>query len=94
MLVQTNDGFVGADSLRLPKKESWSVYLRTYDAGTEKNNELAEYVPGPPFGGSLRDPSHQRIHLHRGILGIGDVDPEIYGWDEPSAKLTITQLDD
>ena len=93
MLVQTNDGFVGANSLRLPRENTRDFYLRTYDAGTEKNNELADYVPGPPFGGTLRDPSYQRIRLHRGILGIGDVDPAIYGWDEPTAKLTITLLD-
>ena len=93
MLVQTNDGFVGASGLRLPKEGTENFYLRTYDAGTEKNNELAEYVPGPPFGGTLRDPSNQRIHLHRGILGIGDVDPEIYDWHGSTAKLTVTPLE-
>ncbi len=93
MLVQTNDGFVGASGLRLPKEGVKSFHLRTYDAGTERNNELAEYVPGPPFGGTLRDPSNQRIHLHRGILGIGDIDPQIFGWEGPTAKLTITPLE-
>ena len=93
MLVQTNDGFVGANSLRLPREGTGNFYLRAYDAGTEKNNELAEYVPGPPFGGTLRDPSNRRIRQHQGILGIGDIDPGIYDWDGPTAKLTITPLD-
>jgi hypothetical protein len=93
MLVQTNDGFVGANSLRLPWKGSWNYNLRVYDAGTEKNNELAAYVPGPPFGGTMRDPSNQSIRPHKGIQGIGDIDPEIYDWDEPAAKLTVTVID-
>jgi hypothetical protein len=32
--------------------------------------------------------------LYRGILEIGDIDPAIFDWDGPTAKLTITPLDD
>lgn len=38
-------------------------------------------------------PPNQRIRLHKGIRGIGDIDPGIYDWDEPAAKLTVTVID-
>ena len=44
---------------------------------------------GHPFEGI---PEHRRIRFHRGIQGIGDLDPSVYEWDEPVAKLTITRV--
>lgn len=92
MLVQTNDGFTGADRITLPSNGTRTYNLNSYDAGTEANNELAAYVPGPPFGGTMRSPTHQPISHHPGILGIGDIDPNVYGWNDPSARLTITRV--
>ena len=53
MLLPTNDGFVGLDSLELPTLPGTYVYtLNGYDAGTEANNELINTldggVPGTP----------------------------------------------
>ena len=93
MLVQTNDGFAGASRLKLPRNGTRTFDLNTYDAGTEQNNELAAYVPGPPFGGTLRAPTRERIRQHPGILGVGDIDPAVYNWTDPSARLTITRVD-
>jgi hypothetical protein len=48
MLICTNDGFTGIDSVRLPKKVGDTVSLTAdaYDAGTELNTEdLADIVP-------------------------------------------------
>ena len=48
MLICTNDGFVGIDSVRLPKKvgDTISLTANAYDAGTEINTEdLADIVP-------------------------------------------------
>ncbi len=48
MLICTNDGFVGIDSVRLPKKvgDAISLTADAYDAGTEINTEdLADIVP-------------------------------------------------
>jgi hypothetical protein len=48
MLICTNDGFTGIDSVRLPKKvgDSISIDTMAYDAGTEINTEnLADIVP-------------------------------------------------
>jgi len=42
MLLPTNDGFVGLNSVALPTSQGQSVHFsaRAYDAGTEANNEL------------------------------------------------------
>lgn len=93
MLVNTNDGFAGMNAVRLPKHGSRTVYLRAYDAGSEKNTESFDHIPGPCCNSPLvRVPTHERIKYHKGILGIGDLDPAVYGWDEPVAKVTITRL--
>lgn len=90
MLVQTNDGFTGVDRLRLDGLRTRVIYLRAMDAGTEANNELNDYVPG--FGGTMREPTHLRIRRHHGIRGVGDIDPAVYGWRGPVARLTITPV--
>lgn len=41
MLLPSNDGFAGLNSLTLPTENgTYTYYLNTYDAGTEANNEL------------------------------------------------------
>jgi hypothetical protein len=48
MLICTNDGFTGVDSLRLPRDVGDAVVVRSagYDAGTEQNTEdCADIVP-------------------------------------------------
>jgi hypothetical protein len=91
MLVNTNDGFVGADGLRLPKFGSEMHYLYAYDAGTEKNTEMTDHIPGPCCGNpGVRVPENKRISTHDGIEGVGDLDPAVWGWRGPAAKVTIT----
>ena len=90
MLLPTNDGFVGLDSLLIPRASGiYKYYLFGYDAGTEANDELitgggAPGVPGIPaapggdggFGGSgvASADTNTKVHIHRGV--IGDTDPE------------------
>lgn len=93
MLVQTNDGFTGADRIRLPRNGTETYNLDTYDAGTEANNERAAFIPGPPFGGTQRDPTQEPITHHHGIQGGADLDPAVYNWTDPSARLTVTRVD-
>lgn len=94
MLVNTNDGFTGVSGLKPPKYGSAVYYLPAYDAGTEKNTELKAHIPGPCCGSpEVRVPTRERIRRHRGILGVGDLDPAVYGWHGPVAKLTITRID-
>ncbi len=93
MLVNTNDAFVAANSVRLPLIGSRVYYMKVYDAGTEKNTESAAHIPGPCCGSPhVRVPTYERIRFHEGIQGYGNLDPAVYGWDEPAAKLTITRI--
>ncbi|MCU7853279.1 MAG: spondin domain-containing protein [Candidatus Thiodiazotropha sp. (ex Monitilora ramsayi)] len=89
MLLPTNDGFVGLDGLRIPKKRgTYTYYLRGYDAGTEANDEIINGggspntlgIPADPGGNggvggtSTVGPDHNpTVHIHRGV--IGDDDP-------------------
>ena len=104
MLICTNDGFTGVDTLKLPADvgDSMSVYTQGYDAGTEVNTELfADIVPpcGPLTGqdsmgqgtGTTNSALAEGgvIHHHGGILGIGDLDAGINNWVNPVAKITV-----
>jgi Spondin_N len=91
MLVNTNDAFTGLDSLWIDGKAT-VIDTMAYDAGSESNNELAAFIPGPccnnPF---VRDPEGALIRPHDGIIGVGDLDPAVYDWPEPAARITITR---
>ena len=89
MLGITNDGFTGLDAITLPKSGSVTYYIDSYDAGTEKNTESKAHLGA--FGNpDVRVPTMERIHSHPGITGKGDLDPAIYGWEDPVGKVTIT----
>lgn len=88
MLLPTNDGFVGLDSLPIPKKKgTYTYYLHGYDAGTEANDEIitgggAPGVPGIPAdpGGNagtggvanVAADHNPTVHIHRGVTGDDD----------------------
>jgi hypothetical protein len=40
----------------------------------------------------VRDPEGELIRRHPGITGVGDLDPALYGWEEPVAKITIERV--
>lgn len=90
MLVNTNDAFTGLDSVTLGKR--WEEFhVGAYDSGTEVNNELPGFLPGPagnsPF---VRDPEGNVIAPHPGIVGTpGGIDPAVYDWDDPVAYISI-----
>jgi hypothetical protein len=89
MLVNTNDAFTGTDALRV-RATVGSILTIAYDAGSEKNNEMMEFIPGPCCGNPfVRDPEGELIRPHPGIQGVGDLDPDVYGWTEPVAKIVI-----
>jgi hypothetical protein len=92
MLVNTNDAFTGLDSYRL-SGDGAVLRRMAYDAGSERNNELAAFIPGPCCGNPfVRDPEGALIRMHPGIAGVGDLDPAVYGWEEPVAKITIERV--
>jgi Spondin_N len=89
MLVNTNDAFTGLDSLHVRGRGA-TLSTQTYDAGSERNNEDADFIPGPccnnPF---VRDPVGELIRMHPGIAGTGDLNPAVYGWSDPVARIQI-----
>ncbi|MCB1859729.1 MAG: spondin domain-containing protein [Gammaproteobacteria bacterium] len=88
MLLPTNDGFVGLDSLQIPRAHgTYTYYLQGYDAGTEANDEVINGGGAPGTPGIPADPGgnsgtggtgiagadyNPRVHVHRGILGDHD----------------------
>lgn len=95
MLVNTNDAFIGLDGMELPRNGVARVLVPAYDAGSETNNELCAYIPGPACGSLFsRDTSAAEgyIHVHAGIHGIGDLDPASYDWRNPAALVTVRRL--
>jgi hypothetical protein len=91
MLVNTNDALTGLDSLRLGGHGD-TLRTRAYDAGSEANNEDAGFIPGPccnhPF---VRAPEGALIRMHAGITGVGDLNPAVYGWTGPVARIAIVR---
>ncbi|MFC7176770.1 spondin domain-containing protein [Halosegnis marinus] len=106
MLVATNDGIVGLDTVPLPGavNASRTYYANGYDVGTERNTELYEdlvppaktlIVGGEPEGTTESDPDLAEddvVRPHPGIVGDGDLDPDVYGWDEPAALVQVERL--
>jgi hypothetical protein len=103
MLICTNDGFTGLDSLKLPTTES-TFYLYAYDAGTELNTEASRDIVDPcsALGPVMLagDPNGNEdvavndsgvIAHHPGIAGTGDLLPA-HDWDGPVAMVTVTRI--
>ncbi len=102
MLVCTNDGFAGLDSVRLPSRDGQTrtYRARAYDAGTEINTELhADLVPAPFCGGEGAGTGESNPELaengviarHRTIRGVGDLDG-IFDWSGPVAEISVTRM--
>ena len=93
MLVNTNDAFAGLSNIKLNPNASQTIDIYAYDAGSEENTELFSDIPGPCCGNPLvRVPTNDPISLHEGITGAGDLDPALYNWEGPVARLTITRV--
>jgi hypothetical protein len=106
MLIATNDGIVGLDTVALPSavNESKTVYANGYDVGTEQNTELfADLVPpaktlilgGQPEGTGESNPDIAEdgvIQPHPGIQGVGNLPPSVYDWREPAAVVQVECL--
>jgi hypothetical protein len=94
MLVPTNDAFFAVNGIRGPEKNrERTVYSPAYDAGTELNDELCAFIPGPPFicngEGDNPDSGEGYVYIHPGIQGVGDLTAANHDWRNPVAKITI-----
>ena len=104
MLICTNDGFTGLDSVRLPNHKK-TVYTAAYDARTEANTEdFADIVPpcqgligvsSDDMGSGMSNPllAEDGIVIpHVGINGGVDLFPEVHGWSDPVTKIEIERV--
>jgi hypothetical protein len=104
MLICTNDGFTGVDTLRLPKRvgDEVAVYTKAYDAGTEINTgDFADIVPpcqalngvsSDDDGTGSSDPDLVEegvVHPHGGVQGGEDLTEAAHGWTDPVGRITI-----
>lgn len=92
MLIPTNDTFVAADTLKLPRYGKVEYLLRAYDAGSETNDELCINIPGPACGGEGNSPDDDGegyVHISAGIHGEGDLHASDYDWRDVVAKVVI-----
>ncbi len=100
MVICTNDGFAGLDSVRLPNAsgKTRNFWVRALDAGTEINTEMrADLVPAPFCGeGEGATESNPElaengvIRRHRTLRGIGDLDPSL-DWSGQVMDISITR---
>jgi hypothetical protein len=98
MLASTNDAFFAVNNVHAPKHGVRNIMALAYDAGSEANTELCEFIPGPPCGNHEHDPAEAEgfVHVHAGIHGIQDpddgLDPAIHDWRNPVVKVSIRPI--
>ena len=92
MLVTTNDAFFALNGVRGALVGETTYLSPAYDSGSEANNELCAFIPGPPCGNAgVRDTGNAEgfVHIHAGVHGIGDLVAADHDWRNPVAKITI-----
>ena len=104
MLVCTNDGIAGIDSIKLPIKNK-TVFAAGYDIRTEMNTEdFADMVP--PCQAAIGVSSNENgtgvsnpelaeegvIIPHAGIIGKDDLSSDVHGWENPAVKIQIERI--
>ncbi|MEE9352484.1 MAG: spondin domain-containing protein [Thiotrichaceae bacterium] len=93
MLLPTNDGFIYTSGKRARTiKRKGKLWLKSYDAGTEVNDEICANIPGPQCGGegfNAERLDNNFVRPHPGIQGFADVSAQTYDWGEPVAFITV-----
>jgi hypothetical protein len=91
MLVNTNDAFIAIQDVAVPRHEVITLFVPAWDAGSEVNDEDCANIPGPACGDT--DQSGQSeggfVHIHNGVHGSPDLDPAVYDWRNPVARIDI-----
>ena len=105
MLVCTNDGFAGIDSIKLPYYTQKTVYAKAFDARTEMNTEdFKDLVP--PCQGAIGISSSDEgtgtsntsiaedgvVIPHLGIMGGDDLLKDIHSWGNSVVKIDIVRM--
>ena len=105
MLVCTNDGIAGIDSVRLPYFTEKTVYAMAYDVRTEMNTEdFVDMVPpcaaesgvsSSDKGTGATNPAIAEdgiIIPHPGVFGDDDLSQRSHGWDGPVVRIDIVRM--
>lgn len=101
MLVTTNDAFFAVRDIWFLGQEKVMMEAVAYDAGSERNSENCDFIPGPPCGNSpAHDPADSEgyVHIHAGVHGIdpegedSSLNPAEHDWRNPVAKITIRRI--
>ena len=92
MLIPTNDAFLAARNVRLPRgHEVRPIVVPAYDAGSEPNDEDCENIPGPVCGveGVSGEDGEGYVHVHAGIHGIANLAARTCDRRNPVASISI-----
>ncbi|MEO1247805.1 MAG: spondin domain-containing protein [Pseudomonadota bacterium] len=104
MLICTNDGFTGLNTVRLPFR-SKTFLAASYETRTEQNTEdFADIVP--PCQGLIGVGSDDTgtgesnpllaeggvIIPHAGIIGDNDLDRRVHDWADPVARIVVERV--
>ena len=104
MLVNTNDAFTGLNDIEvydIGVGKSRTFTTLAWDAGTEKNTESSDTIPGPADGGegfnSSRVGDTNFIAVHQGVISKDDgldssVLNESHRFDNPISRVTIHRI--
>lgn len=103
MLVNTNDAFSGRGGIdlnALALGEQMTLVLPTYDAGTERNSELAGTIPGPADGGEGFNAARDDVNVvsrHPGVVSNVDgytdsVLDQSHRFDAPVARMVVRRV--
>lgn len=90
--MMSMDGMAPMDDMMAKQGVKHDGVVRVYDAGTEANTELCAHIPGPPCGtkgARVVAGAEGFVALHGGILGVGDLDPRMYGWLHPVLEVAV-----
>ncbi|MDX2436916.1 MAG: spondin domain-containing protein [Acidobacteriota bacterium] len=93
MLVTSNDAFFGLNSYFIdPSQKVHRTVAPAWDAGSEANNELCDFIPGPPCGNPFMratDGAEGFVSIHSGIHGTGDLLPSEWAWQNPVVEIAV-----
>lgn len=104
MLICTNDGFTGVNTIRLPFN-STTILARGYETRTEQNTEdFADIVPpcqgligvsSDDAGTGQSNPAlgeNGIVIPHQGVVGDNDLVSRVHNWADPVAKIVIERV--
>ena len=101
MLVTTNDAFFAVRDIWFLGKDKVIVEAPAYDAGSERNSEDCDDIPGPPCDPESNEHpagAEGYVHIHAGVHGINpegedsSLNPAEHDWNNPVAKITIRRI--